>query len=742
LRPHRSLRPGRIAAAGFAFALLMAMAGPAPGQGNPPPLSRYVPRDNLIFYVEFDGLDAHADAWRKTAAYKILNDTPTGAMLEDLFVQLVGKIPGGKISGPDALALFKHVARSGFILAGAKDPAKPKDVFSVLVLRDAYKNKDVRPIAARAMQALAFAPGAKLQSVMRAGHKVASGLNPGGGTATFWVEDSKKEDIVVVLPTAESADFILETLDGKRPSVTAEARRSELIKPEDGFVPVLAGFLNVPPESLATIPDALGLGSMKRLDYRWGFQDDSLMSITRISAPSPRKGALALLDGPGFEKGSLPPVPESVTDFSVVAFDAKGTIDKLVDVAKMIRPDAGEQWKQAVDAVKAKTRLRLKEDILGHLGPKAAWYVMPAKAGTPATLATPNMISMMMAGMGLDQLPKAALIVEVDDSAAFGKVLDELMAFANREIKAQAAAKGGEAGAQKNRRASAPPTFEFRLMPGETKTYVLGVPPELANMVPATFRPAVRLGPKHVVLAVNSETARAALEAKAGSTPSELAAAFRAMPSKLKFLAVSDQRDTTPAVLASLPAKLQAGINTAILQAKGQAIPAGGPGPNLVNPQPGGVAPTAPDSLSALGSTGPGAPNPGGPIPGAPGEARPAEGNGTIVLQVDPAKLPSADAIKALLYPSVAAAEVNDEGLRIITRGAFPTLSDPSKMGSMLQMYNAASKRARLDGGVGPAATPAPPPPGPANGGVAPPGRKSPTLPGGGPGRKPASGLD
>ena len=47
------------------------------------PLARFVPRDNLIFYVDFDGLDAHAEAWRKTAAYRMLNQTPLGVMLVD-----------------------------------------------------------------------------------------------------------------------------------------------------------------------------------------------------------------------------------------------------------------------------------------------------------------------------------------------------------------------------------------------------------------------------------------------------------------------------------------------------------------------------------------------------------------------------------------------------------------------------------------------------------------------------------
>ena len=33
------------------------------------PLSRYFPKDNLVVYVEFEGLDAHDASWKKTARH-------------------------------------------------------------------------------------------------------------------------------------------------------------------------------------------------------------------------------------------------------------------------------------------------------------------------------------------------------------------------------------------------------------------------------------------------------------------------------------------------------------------------------------------------------------------------------------------------------------------------------------------------------------------------------------------------
>ena len=58
---------------------------------RPRPLAGYFPRQDLVVFVEFDGLDAHAEAWKKTAAYRLLNETSTGAMLEQVAIQLADR---------------------------------------------------------------------------------------------------------------------------------------------------------------------------------------------------------------------------------------------------------------------------------------------------------------------------------------------------------------------------------------------------------------------------------------------------------------------------------------------------------------------------------------------------------------------------------------------------------------------------------------------------------------------------
>ena len=78
----------RVAIAAGLAALAVAVAVPAVAADSRP-LARYVPRDDLVVYSEFGGLDAHAAAWRQTAAYKMLNETTAGAMLSTVLSQVI-----------------------------------------------------------------------------------------------------------------------------------------------------------------------------------------------------------------------------------------------------------------------------------------------------------------------------------------------------------------------------------------------------------------------------------------------------------------------------------------------------------------------------------------------------------------------------------------------------------------------------------------------------------------------------
>jgi len=65
-------------------------------------------------------------------------------------------------------------------------------------------------------------------------------------------------------------------------------------------------------------------------------------------------------------------------------------------------------------------------------------------------------------------------------------------------------------------------------------------------------------------------------------------------------------------------------------------------------------------------------PGPGGPG-GQAGAAGPSGADATTVrIHVDPARLPKAEELKGLMFPSTTVLAVDDQAIRIETRGAFP----------------------------------------------------------------------
>lgn len=699
------------------------------------PLSRFAPRDGLLIHMEFNGLDAHEAAWRQTAAFKMLNDTPLGVMLEDVAGQMFQKLAdrGGerKFSGTEIVTVLKHVARSGFLFAGTApkaggDPAK--DSVGVMVLRNGAR-KDVRALFSRLMLAMG-GTGTKAELSKQPDGRSIVRMSGAAPTQrwTWWAE---KDDLVVVMGTPQQASIIGEVLDGKRPNAVEHPIRSELSKSEDAFEPAIIAFVDFAqwPDvgSSRQFADRAQLHGVNRIDFRWGFSGDALMSVTRIKAPKPRQGLLSLLDQPTFDFKKLPPMPEGIEGFSVVSIDLGKTFDTVSSLLKAISPAASERLDGAVDALRSKGRLQLRKDVLAHFGSKIAFYQAPGSSSSAKGAADnapaaggaagiPNPLAMLATGV---QIPRITLVMEVNDPVAFGRSLDSLMIFANKQLRAAVSPPGeaGDAtgsgnrrpgGARGNRDGAAAP--EFKMTGGAAKSYILSLPNELGKLPPG-IRPTIRFEGKHLAIAISPDVARQALEIKKGeawSPSEEVSTAFEHLPTGLVYLNLNDPREKMPDLLAALPARLQAAINMSMLmgqmgakmgaQASGAAGMPSIPGAGFPL-QPGGSAPGIPGAPGAPGAPGgagaqgfpgaPGAPGAlrggaGGP-PGYPGAGGPSGAGGQgaapadelIQIQVDPAKLPKADALRALLFPGTFAVAEDDQEVRFVTRQAFPNVMVP-----------------------------------------------------------------
>ncbi|WP_337174244.1 DUF1559 domain-containing protein [Paludisphaera sp.] len=527
----------RIVAAWLALGLLGVAAR---GEEAPKPLARYAPTEGLIAYFEFDGLKAHRAAWEKTAARKALEETRLGALLEDLARQALDAIaendPNFRPVRDQAAPLLAHVRDHGLLVAFVGDPAAPSPL---LVVRGAG-----RPEVLEALSKAGLPAGEPVDEP-RAGRK----LLADGREGFRWVEG---EDLVFV--ARQGFDAVVAALDGKAPSAVDHPTRSALAKVEGGFKPVAVGFVD-----LAALPEMpseaakLGLDGVKRVELRWGFQEEALVSVFRVVAPAPRRGLLALLDQPTFGIDSLPPIPASQEMFGALSVDLAKTYGMIAEMAKADGPESARNFEEFEAAVREGLGLDLRADLLPLLGPKAAIYLTDVEM--------PEIDEFDIRMIGLMTYAGWVVSVEAKDEKAVAGRLEGLIAKANAAIAARAQG------------LPMPPRFVREKTEGVAYVMDVGplnLPPFLADMV----SPTIAVGGGQLVISPNRDAARLAVAAgtdpeKAWKPAEKFIPLAEALPPNMVALGVDDVRETIPALVEGLP-DIAEFLNAAIAERTGR----------------------------------------------------------------------------------------------------------------------------------------------------------------------------
>ncbi len=347
---------------------------PRPAGPSTAPLAHYVPRQDLGLYLEFQGLDAHLAAWRGSAAYKVLNETKLGALLEDFAVQGIefaqqSVPPEKRVKAFDVIELVKLAARQGLAVGAWSIDTEKTGIVFVFRRAELPEVRRLLEDAAAANLGRAGQKEADRALVQKAGRT----LHPLDNDAVWWFE---KGDLVL----SNRPDVVLAVLDGKVPSAVDHPRRVALLKARDDFQPVLACFLEL--NELPKMPPEmgqLGLGGLKQVEIQWGFQDDALVSVLAVVAPEPRQGILALLDQPSFTIGSLPPLPAGLSGFTALSIDPLKTYDQIVSLMKKANPPAADQIPAVEEMIRERFGLDIRNDLLPSLGPKLGRQRQPGE---------------------------------------------------------------------------------------------------------------------------------------------------------------------------------------------------------------------------------------------------------------------------------------------------------------------------------------------------------------------------
>jgi hypothetical protein len=508
-------------------------SGPA-AQEKPKPLARYVPREDLFMFLEFDGMDAHPDSWRRSAAYKLLNETRLGALLEDLGLQAMEVFQESvaaekRIAGVDALDLLKQLFRDGFVLAMSGKP--PYDSPMILVLRHGDEpefRRLLEAMRARREDGTDPAPGRK--PLDNPGGK----LNRLGGDLVWWVE---KGDLII---TGQSrVAQILAVLDGQKQSALDHPLRTGLAKAENGFEPAAVGFVDMAVlEPFSASMVTLGVDGVKRIELRWGFQEEALLSVLRLVAPAPRRGLLALLDQPTLGKDAIQSLPANVTSFVLLSIDLAKSYDTLGTLIKQSDPDGNFGFTNP--ALFAQQGLDLRRDFLAHIGPLFALYSQAPVREEAETAA--ELLASRIAGFTVS--------AQVRNQAEVARAIDPLVRAVPRNMGRRIQQARGDRVLQMLA------TLAISKVDGSVPHYVIRWP---QNFFPAPFpgvvRPTILLQSGKLVLGVSDSAAEGAVAVGPGWEPAgPLIPIMRRLPAELVYLSVQDPRVGMRILTMALPA--------------------------------------------------------------------------------------------------------------------------------------------------------------------------------------------
>ncbi len=288
---------------GLLFVLLPALVAPtAPASEPGPSPHRYIPARALTAYVEFDGLDAHADAWKATACRGILVDTPAGSMLTEVAKQVLDRmlssVPNCKLTGADLVTIQAHLLHHGFV-AAVHDLGEGQSACTV-ILRD-HRKPPVRASWDRLLQQVlpAGEPKKPRTPVRLRGREI---FQVGNEHENKPAAAPGLDDLPAVPAVpAEPGKLLLPppSLPAVPPSppgpVGVSAPPPEGVLPAVPAVPAEPGNLLLPPPSLPMVPPPppVALSAAGAPGLSWWFEGDDLVLLLAPDQDSPAVPDLA-----------------------------------------------------------------------------------------------------------------------------------------------------------------------------------------------------------------------------------------------------------------------------------------------------------------------------------------------------------------------------------------------------------------------------------------------------------------
>ncbi len=385
------------------------------GKGAPSP--ELVLPTNPAVQFRYDGTDAHAAAWKKTAAHKAIVDSELFESVKKFAVGFAGNAP----MAPQVERLVDHVLAKGLLIGATIKPGKGDDpdiAVATVLIDGAALQKDVETLLRQG--------GATIGAPAKKGAFTLASLALGPGS------DSASLNLVTFGPhlaiTSGSDDFLTRTANTlparltnsiKANSATGESIAVTWLDAKQLIASFGAIELPMPPVAANSAPlpiseilKTLGVDSLQQLVAHSGFKGSACWNSTRLEATAPLTGVMTLWSGPTFQLKDLPPLPESTPSFYAGSINWTAVYDAYWNIANTMAERVGpagavQQLEDGYGRFQDDLGFNIREDLITALGPKHVLYADSTNA---------------FAGLG------AGLCVEVKDAAKVQRVIEAILA--------------------------------------------------------------------------------------------------------------------------------------------------------------------------------------------------------------------------------------------------------------------------------------------------------------------------
>ncbi len=349
------------------------------------------------------------------------------AAIPRLFGLFLARQNAVRINGRELTKFLSQLFRSGFAVginrAGGTGPPRSFG----LVIRGGAKG-DTPKIVERLLRA-GMPIRLAVQDIQKPGGRTVHELGTSPDRSVAWW--TEQDDLVVSLISPTGPDAIIDALEGRATNAIAHPNRQALLRSEDagGFEPVGLAFFDM--AALPPLPSkavSLGLDRIKRFDYRWGFQGESLLSIVGAVVPAPRTGIPAIFDQPTFDSRHLPPLPNGLGGFTVVSLDGARVAARIRESLAVLADPPGANIpapEQVGEVLRVFLGVSLNDEIFAHLGSRFTIYNVATRINAPSHI-------LESTAQGLFRVPMMAIVAEVKNHDLLAKSIEKLVDHANQ----------------------------------------------------------------------------------------------------------------------------------------------------------------------------------------------------------------------------------------------------------------------------------------------------------------------